>query len=376
MIVTLGLLAFAQPQPLTMSRLETLVSRVPGKVVLATEPKEGLRAEQVPELLWPRRVEPVPWPRLVAGPDGKAAVAPTPIPVAVAQLLALMRPTEDPELLRHRLAQLAELKRRHPRCHVLDRAAADALLALGRPEEALGAIDAALALDDVDATIHLRRAAVLCELGRFGDALDSLVTGLALGPRHPAAAKLLADYHAPLDNRTLAAPFAPRAFPEQDGDDWTVHFVPGASPADEPWLAYALTLLVHRAGLLGDDDADAVWSPAGQRQALFALLQADTGVDNPQLRRLRRIAREGLFDQFLVYEIASRIDPNVPLRQSPQFRAAMRRYVARFILRPPLPTPASPPAVSPPAVSPPAGKPAAASPPTPPAPCPEPCRCP
>jgi len=213
---------------------------------------------------------------------------------------------------------------RSPRCYVALMYLGDCAWKRNDPQLALVLYDKAIALNPDAFLLHYFRGDALLAIGRNAEARKSYVQALVLRPRRPSVLNNLKHAAGRLGIVVRDEPFLPHAALSQNGDHLEIDF------DDGPWRAYALCKAESR---LQQHDQ---WSVAEEETCFHALLEAyhNAGsAPDPTLDRLGRIANDGLLAAFIVYEIASRISPDVTLLLADAQRGEVRRYVEHYVVQ-------------------------------------------
>jgi tetratricopeptide (TPR) repeat protein len=223
-----------------------------------------------------------------------------------------------------------EAKRLSPTSWFLDLYVGDCLLSAGRFEEALRAYDRVIAAKPLHFRGYLFRADALIKLHRFDEAREALITTLTLRPRNPTAMSIALGERAHLGIVPYNERFIARAAVHRfDATHVRVETVQAPQ-----WMAFAIC----EAYWIGEvRRSSAGWSVDQEHDCfanLVALYQAKKGEVLPeaQLDRLSEIGFHHMLDLFVVYEIGSRIMPDLPLRLDDAARTKLRSYVAQYVL--------------------------------------------
>lgn len=186
---------------------------------------------------------------------------------------------------------------------------------------------------------HYNYGAALYYLGRFDEARTELVRALVLNPRHENTYMLLRGWGEDLGVRLVDTLLTPGGIAVRDGRSVKIVYDTAAGAG---WLIYAMAKGMwlgepdHRRAMLGGDREG--WSSIEERECLGALLAAYVGRDrtkepaDPQLDRLVAIVDEGFIDEFILYEIATRINPQTTLVVPDELRRSLEEFVGRFVL--------------------------------------------
>jgi tetratricopeptide (TPR) repeat protein len=224
-----------------------------------------------------------------------------------------------------------EAKRLSPSSSFLDLYIGDSLFFSARLIEALAAYDRAIQASPLHYHGHLFRAHTLIKLKRFHEAREALVDTLALRPRNPFAMKMAHAEASRLDIQPYEEPFTPRASVRRT-DPGHVLVETIATPH---WIAFAMCEAYwigeerpKRNGWTSEESRECLANLVAEYQA--EAIQAQT---ESQLGRLSDIAlRAHMLDVFIIYEVGSRIMPDLPLILDDAIRARLRNYVEQYVL--------------------------------------------
>ncbi len=220
-----------------------------------------------------------------------------------------------------------------PRAHAY---LGDALLFGGKPEAAKAEYDRAIELNPFDYRYFFFRASAWRTLGVLANEKADLRTSLMLKPRN---ARLLgAVNEARLGVHVEPDILVPQSFARQEQDAIVIY----ADPQRLGWFSWAsckaawLGEAGHRKDATGSEAHH--WSSTEELECLSALLagyhqgrKSGEPVD-PRLERLGAIADEGLGTGLVLYEMGSRIDPQITLRLGPEAQKLVREYVEKYVL--------------------------------------------
>lgn len=230
---------------------------------------------------------------------------------------------------------------RAPDSYIASAYLGDALL-FGDPpdvEGALAAYEHALALNPHDGRLYFFRATALRKTGKFDAAMKDLVEAITLRPRNETVLHALrqAGQHSPLHVESEV--LVPRAFVRRDGKKVNIY----VDATRLEWLAWAnckalwLDDAAYRKARTGSDKPG--FSMEEERECLVNLLSVyvahrgeKDAVDDDRLNRLEAIAKDHLLDALIIYELASRVSPQVVLTLSDEERSRVRTYVEKYVL--------------------------------------------
>lgn len=228
-----------------------------------------------------------------------------------------------------------------PDAYFLELYIGDTFLMEDNPSTALEHYERAKLANPMDYRCYMFPASALMRLGRMEEALDSYISALVLKPRHKNLLLILEGF-APLLNVSIRnVEFVPKAvvFEKEGGVDIFV-----ATEQDHGvWIGYAtakaavLGEVEFRKRLTGDESKG--WSSVFERQAIMTTMEfylsgkADRSLEPiPQLDAIAQIAEGGYFGEYIVYEIASRMHPDVTLTLPDEARSRIRSFIEKYVV--------------------------------------------
>ncbi len=208
------------------------------------------------------------------------------------------------------------------------------------PDAAIAEYDQAIAANPDDYRIYFFRANAYRRKQDFKAMLADLRRSLVLKPRNPILLGALSRAQG-LMGQAEAEVLIPRGFVRQEGEVVTVY-----ADIDRPeWLAWAnckalwLTDATHRKEMLGTTEHG--WSSAEELECLGSLMSVyqsrkakGVGPADDRLEVLHQIIVDGMAPAFVIYELGSRVDPQIVLRLDEKYRAMVTRYVGKYVLPP------------------------------------------
>lgn len=203
---------------------------------------------------------------------------------------------------------------------------------------AIAEYDLAIAANPDDYRLYFFRANAHRHLDQRDAALADLRRSLVLKPRNPILLGAVQKAKGTL-GRPEPEVFVPRGFVRREGEAVGIY-----ADIDRPeWLAWAnckalwLADAAHRKEMLGSTNHG--WSTVEELECLGSLVviyesrkKKGEGTTDDRLDRLSHIIEDGLAPAFVVYELGSRVDPQIVLRLDDEFRKLMARYVEKYVL--------------------------------------------
>lgn len=220
----------------------------------------------------------------------------------------------------------------------------DCYFMTGQFNIARGYFDKAIECNPYDHRTFLYRADTLLNLGKPQDALADYIHSLSIYPRYPVAMAVLWRRRAELGIAVRKDLFRPRVVVRQKDDAVEVHI--GEDEEDfKIWLSYGLAKAMwagepdHRKEMLGQVEHH--WSSVEEEECLLNLIVGyETFRDGGQIEadenldRLIKILEDGYLDAFILYEIASRLNPHITLIQPEEVRERLREFIRKYVIVP------------------------------------------
>ncbi len=228
-----------------------------------------------------------------------------------------------------------------PTCYVCLMHWGDCALFENDAAKAVTLYERAIALNPNEYQAFFFKGDALYKLRRFMEARTAYVEALLLRPSHQVLVEHLLHLTQQLQATVHDEPLQPQAMAKTDGAGVRV-----AGDAESiHWMAYALCKALwlgepsHREEMSGSREKR--WSVLEERECLANLYatyssnRTDGKVKRePALDRLADAFQAGFIDEFILYEIAPRIDPHITLVLEDSEKARVREYIQRFVLVP------------------------------------------
>lgn len=207
--------------------------------------------------------------------------------------------------------------------------------------EAIAEYDQAIAANPDDYRLYFFRATAHRHLFENEAMLADLRRSLVLKPRNAILIGALQRARGTM-GRAEPEVFVPRAFVRKEGDGVSIY----ADTERPEWLAWAACKALwmvdeqHRQEMLGSTRHG--WSTLEELECLGSLMTVyetrkakGQGPSDDRLEVLHNIIIDGLAPAFVIYELGSRVDPQIVLRLDDSFRLMMARYVEKYVLTDP-----------------------------------------
>lgn len=297
--------------------------------------------EQYAQLWWPLE-EPLDTPIVEKSADGSAHVSAYPKNAEADRLLQQAEPAfkgnrfAEAEKLYEQALKLA------PGYYPALLAYGDAAFFSGKPEVALQRYRQATQSNPDDHRGYFFQANALLALGKKEQARDAYAWALALRPQNPYVLQALDTKKARTLLGASVQPLSldkPRSFARKT-DKGVELWLDAKQPH---WLIWGMCKALwlgeptHRQEMTGSTTY--TWTLTEEMECLNALLATYTAPNrqsppDPRLERLLKVAKDGFAPELVVYEVASRMSPHVVLSQDESRRKRMHAYVLRYVLTP------------------------------------------
>ncbi len=302
-------------------------------------------AQQNAALAWPQVNPPIPVPRLRPNKDGSFTLENTERPGEIEKMLDKVEPLFEAKDYEGAEKGYAAILAKYPDDYGIHLDWGDAALFSGRPEVALTRYEKATKLNPADHRCWWFRGNALAALGRKKEAIDSWTRALAMAPDNTNLQNGLEVHGPKLGYVFKGRTFLPQArvtpLKEKDNEGYTI-----TVSSRTHWLIWGVCKGVwrgepsYRKSKTGSE-AD-VFSATEEQECLANLAAMYFGMkksnkneaDDPMVERLLAVMNEKLLAGFVIYEIASRVQPHVYLLQPPEMQREVEAYLQKFVLVP------------------------------------------
>lgn len=297
-------------------------------------------AGNLPGLLFPPSCPAVANPRLVMK-DGSAAVEEFPFKEEAVALVRKAESIYQEKKYEEARRIYAQAVQADPDCYLAVADIGDCYYFTGRHEQALAEYDKAILINPHDHRLYFFRANALLALGRTEEAKKNYLRSLMLRPRYPFALQVMKARRDVLKMDIRESLFQPPLLVRKEGDDICIYL--DAEKGGAHWMAYANAKAVwlgepsHRQEIAGDSGAG--WSTIQERECLSHLLtvylagRADNSIPlDPNLEILKRIVENGDMDYFILYEIYTRLCPYGMVTLSEVIQQEMERFIEKYLV--------------------------------------------
>jgi tetratricopeptide (TPR) repeat protein len=293
------------------------------------------------DALWPQRVEEVQFPK-VEVKNGERIIREWPEHAGARKLLD----EAEPHFQAKRYAEAGKLYARAtevcPDCYMAWNFRGDAAYFADDAATALEHYRKAAALNPDDHRAFFFQGNALAKLGRFNEALEAWAWCLVLNPRYPVIRRFFQN-NPELGLIVRDDAIVPRGYAERDGEAVSIQFDPNHDPA---WFAFANCKALwigepsHRQEMTGTTEEH--FSSTEELECLGAALvfhqgmkeQGKTDASDPTLDRLYGIAEDGMLLEAVLFEVGSRVHPQIVLTTEDSTRQRLKAYVLKHVLVP------------------------------------------
>lgn len=204
------------------------------------------------------------------------------------------------------------------------------------PETAITYYQRAGVLNPYDYRCFYYLANAMVKAGRKDEALEAYITALVLKPRHENLLSTISNYQDFLDVVVMDVSFTPETLVRKTGDQEVSLYL---SETDNGiWMPYAFAKAVWLGEGGGRTDAR-TWSSQSELEAIVAVVDGYAGrlesgdiAPVPWLDSLVKLATNGWLSQYIIYEIGSRMNPDVTLTLNPDIRDSIREFIQEHVV--------------------------------------------
>lgn len=241
------------------------------------------------------------------------------------------------------IEKLAKILNKFPKCYL-------PLLKIGECErqsrhfeKSLAAYKKAAELNPFDHEIYFEKGRAEFDAGQFDKARASWSKSLALRPRSKQVLDALEAAQKKLNIELFAKPFVPKALVIKKGKD-LFNYLPGSKldPVYH-WYAYGIVKAVwigeaaHREAMIGMKEH--LPNTREEHEALFHMAnmykegrERKLNETDETAQRVLDVKEAGYLDEFIVYELMSRIEPNAVIAMDQERRNRMEEFVSKFVV--------------------------------------------
>jgi tetratricopeptide (TPR) repeat protein len=308
------------------------------------KPPEGVTPDEIVEKLWPLgKAQSYPW--VEKQGDGGSRLVAYPFTEADVETLAQVEPLFEKSKFEEAKKRYEAIAASSPKNYLAISSIGDCHYLRGEYEAAAPHFERALALNPYHHVNYLKLGNALVRLGRRDEALDTFLRGLVARPRQKSILGQLAHFSASLGVRIEESQFQPRAYAEPSAEGIDVYLQP---EADWYWLTYAMCKAVwlgegdYRAARLKRNESKTAHEQTDieELDCLKSLIVGyrvastdGTASPDPLLDRRSRILDAGMLEEFVIYELFSRVAPDVTLLL-PQGADGvdLRKFIETFVV--------------------------------------------
>ena len=207
-------------------------------------------------------------------------------------------------------------------------------------KKALKLYEKAKKINPFDYRPHFYCGTANYRMGNHEHALENYIHAISLKPRHFSILLTLQAKADELGIDVNTETFEPKSYVEKTDSSVNI-FIP--SENGSIWLAYAAAKAIY----LGEDDKrldlfgiqGIGWNSEMETQAIIGLMDLYLGLVESDkierieyLDRLYLITKEGYLDEFIFYEIASKMNPDIVLQLPREIRDSIKEYVKKYVI--------------------------------------------
>lgn len=330
----------AEPKLLSPKEMLALMEASPRGYEITSEPNPFPQWKQQNAMLaWPEAHPAMPMPAFVKNPDGSMEVVPFGRDPEIDDLLEKVEPLFEAKDFVGAEKGYAQILEKFPDDYSLQLDWGDAALFSGRAEVALGRYEKATRLNPADHRSWYYRGNALAALGRKKEAIDAWVRAIAMRPEYTPMLTGLETKAAAFGYVVRSRSLLPAARVEPTKDGFRV----SVSTKEPHWLAWGICKAMWR----GEPEHRKAMT--GREQDTFSILEEKECLVNtmsmyenrkkgeardPTVEQMLAALKAKLFSGYLIYELASRVEPHLFLQQSPEAQRVVEDYVRKFILVP------------------------------------------
>ena len=294
------------------------------------------------DTLFPLSVRPIEYPWRVQKEDGSTEIVEFPFSPEAWKMIEEAEAHFTAKRFSQAMTGYRNIIDRFPDCYLAYTHLGDAYFMTQQFEKALEYFDKSIAINPLDHRVFFYKADALMRLGRHDEAKAAYIHSLSLRPQYPFALAALRHYTQTLDIEVRTDLFRPRAIVKPDKDNAVAVYV-DQDPHPALWLSYAATKALwlgepsHRQEMTGNSTYQ--WSDFEEVESLvnlaetYELLTRDGKIPvDPVLELLGEIIKAQDLDDFIRYEIASRMCPHIMLTFPEEARQSMREFISKYIV--------------------------------------------
>jgi tetratricopeptide (TPR) repeat protein len=291
--------------------------------------------------LWPQRVQAVEFPRVVVE-NGERVVREWPENPEARKLLDEAEPLFQAKKYEEAGKLYARATEVCPDCYMAWNFRGDAAYFAGDAATGLEHYRKAITLNPDDHRSWFFLGNALAKLGRFDEALDAWGMCLTLSPRYSVIRQFF-QTHSHLGLVIREDAIVPRGYAERVGEEISIQFDPNH---DLGWFAFANCKALwlgepsHRKEMTGTTEEH--FTSVEELECLGAALvvhedqkaRGKTDASDATLDRLFVIAKDGMLLEAVLFEVATRVHPQIVLTLDDTVRQRLKAYVLKHVLVP------------------------------------------
>ncbi|RMI13540.1 MAG: tetratricopeptide repeat protein [Calditrichaeota bacterium] len=227
-------------------------------------------------------------------------------------------------------------------CYVAYLLAGDCYLMVDQPERALDYYLRAKKLNPYDYRVYFFSATAHMKLGQPDLAVENYIRALTFKPRHKNILEPLSSIQQELGIKIYDNSLHPAAV-VQKGKDGAINIYVSLKKEDRMWMAFAMAKALYLGepdfGGGKEDSPRVFWTSREEKQAIFSLMETYLSMREnneippvPELDRLKKIIQDGYLEEYILYELASRMVPDVVLQSGPLVWKRVEAYIRKYVV--------------------------------------------
>ncbi len=329
------------PAPLSPAEIVKLIEASPREYAIDSEPRPYPQwRQQNAQLTWPESHPPTPMPAFKTLPDGSRTVVTFSGPDEVNAMIKEVERLFGAHDFAGAEKGYEKILAKYPGEYSVQLGYGDAALFPGDAGAALPRYEKATSINPADHRSWYYRGSSLAVLGRKKEAIEAWARALSMRPDY---ANMILGIERRSDTLGLGYVVRARSLMPSARVTVTRNGAKISSVVVPHWLSWGLCKAMwriepaHRKVMTGSETD--TFSMIEEKECLMSLVSAYSnrkkGEDeDPVVEQLIAAIDADLFTGYLVFEVASRVEPHAFLLQSPEVQAQVEEYVRRFVLVP------------------------------------------
>ena len=207
--------------------------------------------------------------------------------------------------------------------------------------EALSYYKKAYNINPYDYRCSFYQGTAYSKLEDYINAKKFYLNALVLKPRHTNLMNVLSSLSDKLEIDVNEQTFEPKALAKMEDGKVEIYL---DLKNNTVWMAYAFAKAIwlgeKEVRLKLSNDVDTKWNSIAEKQALLCLMENyinlldDNKIQHDEyLDRIMNILEDGYLDEFVIYEIASKMNPDVVLQLPKNFQVRIKEYLEKYVIK-------------------------------------------